>query len=120
MTQDGSDNEIIELDATYKAKYSMDREMEDKICDFYDFYVQVFTHTCADNSLSYFVTLVHNNRPVLCFPCYIHQGTDEIKSSEIRKFYVQVICFFVYPVISYLSFVCQFLYLVTSSNRAIL
>lgn len=43
--------------ATRIEKYSMDYGMEDKICDFYDIYVQ---------------------------------GMDESKSSEIRKFYVQL------------------------------
>ncbi|XP_071704167.1 ubinuclein-2-like [Rutidosis leptorrhynchoides] len=47
----------MELCAVYKANYSMDSEMEDKVCDFYDIYVQ---------------------------------GMDEIKSSEIRKFYIQL------------------------------
>ncbi|XP_076944203.1 ubinuclein-2-like [Bidens hawaiensis] len=55
--KDGSDNEAMELHATSKANYTMDHEMEDKICDFYDIYVQ---------------------------------GMDEIKSSEIRKFYIQL------------------------------
>ncbi|KAI7743547.1 hypothetical protein M8C21_000746, partial [Ambrosia artemisiifolia] len=55
--KDGSDNETMELHAASKAKYSMDHELEDKICDFYDIYVQ---------------------------------GMDEIKSSEIRKFYIQL------------------------------
>ncbi|XP_076943619.1 ubinuclein-2-like [Bidens hawaiensis] len=55
--KDGSDNEAMELHATSNANYTMDHEMEDKICDFYDIHVQ---------------------------------GMDEIKSSEIRKFYIQL------------------------------
>ncbi|KAL4590435.1 hypothetical protein LXL04_003364 [Taraxacum kok-saghyz] len=39
-TKDKSSNETPELQATHKTKYSMDHEMEDKICDFYDIYVQ--------------------------------------------------------------------------------
>ncbi|MFS8014975.1 hypothetical protein Hanom_Chr15g01350981 [Helianthus anomalus] len=56
VNQDGY-KEIIESHGAPKAKYSMDHEMEDKICDFYDVYVQ---------------------------------GMDEIKSSDIRKFYIQL------------------------------
>ncbi|KAI3825300.1 hypothetical protein L1987_06781 [Smallanthus sonchifolius] len=56
-SKDVLDNETMDLRAAPKAKYSMDHEMEDKICDFYDIYVQ---------------------------------GMDEIKSSEIRKFYIQL------------------------------
>ncbi|KAM0004350.1 hypothetical protein Hdeb2414_s0245g00846021 [Helianthus debilis subsp. tardiflorus] len=56
-SKDGLDKEIIESHGAPKAKYSMDHEMEDKICDFYDVYVQ---------------------------------GMDKIKSSEIRKFYIQL------------------------------
>nr|GFC12734.1 wound-responsive family protein isoform 1 [Tanacetum cinerariifolium] len=55
---DVSDTKTIELHAPSKAKYSMDNEMEDKICDFYDIYVQ---------------------------------GMNQIKSSEIRKFYIQIL-----------------------------
>ncbi|KAF5763207.1 hypothetical protein HanRHA438_Chr15g0690041 [Helianthus annuus] len=56
-SKDGLDKEFIESHGAPKAKYSMDHEMEDKICDFYDVYVQ---------------------------------GMDEIKSSDIRKFYIQL------------------------------
>ncbi|KAI3717611.1 hypothetical protein L1987_69339 [Smallanthus sonchifolius] len=56
-SKDVLDYETMDLHAAPKAKYSMDHEMEDKICDFYDIYVQ---------------------------------GMDEIKSSEIRKFYNQL------------------------------
>ncbi|XP_042758578.1 ubinuclein-2 isoform X4 [Lactuca sativa] len=47
----------METKVAHNAKYSMDHEMEDKICDFYDIYVQAM---------------------------------DEIKNSEIRKFYIQL------------------------------
>ncbi|KAI3707505.1 hypothetical protein L6452_26092 [Arctium lappa] len=57
-TKDRSSNKTMELPAAYKTKYNMDHEMEDKICDFYDIYVQ--------------------------------QGMEEIKSSEIRNFYIQL------------------------------
>ncbi|PWA80417.1 hypothetical protein CTI12_AA196520 [Artemisia annua] len=56
-TEDVSKSETLGLHAPFKAKYSMDNEMEDKICDFYDIYVQ---------------------------------GMNQIKSSEIRKFYIQL------------------------------
>ena len=41
VNQDVTNSETLGLHAPFKAKYSMDNEMEDKICDFYDIYVQV-------------------------------------------------------------------------------
>lgn len=56
-SKNASHDETMDLHVAHKTKYSMDHEMEDKICDFYDIYVQ---------------------------------GMDEAKSSEIRKFYIQL------------------------------